>query len=815
MPPEQSRLSRRSGDPRQARTSALASAADLRARALSGSLSKTSDWQRQVIQFDREGPGVVGFYLDTVQLLASLCPLVPAVQARNGKWERSDDPVLNVLASGYRSPLFEQHELVGLQVRAREGVGESWIVFSDEVGWHIVTVPNVQVTTGSERVVTWTDVFGIRRRTPAAKVYRSWVQDPWEPWLATSSVRRALPNVKRIHSAVRGQVRASDSRLVMNGMIAFDPGDDGGLRPFVSESDVSAGPSAQDKIISDYLSLAQKAFTDDQSVAANVPFPYIGKAAQFVDIGRGIDEWAMSMEDKGIEGFARDVNFPSQLLTTGPGTANHWNEWILQEVQQKMGLAPKLDPVCLDITTIYFRPAVRLLKNRVGSWDVDPNRVRLQPDYSFLTSKPDKSGRAIEAYRVGGITREEMVHELGFNDVLPLPAGISEYEHWELATGGKGFPFVEVGADGRVVLPEPPNFGGAGMGGLPVVADGDELPEDTGDGYDAGGVEGMPPEPPAQVAALPPLVADTDVAELNEWLDTTPPAPVEGVDSGLAEELSALVEELAAIDLALEAGLLAAANAAGAAATLEVAKAVIRAYPPRHPDREKLRAMEDPRDVFDEADRQYRDTVDVRLVAAAAIAVFVAQFIDLFDEAETRAIATLGATGLWKGQKLAISAGVDALVGGLVESVEGWVNRRDGFTAAGRPRRRRSLFSVGSSVVRAAMTVAGGAAVGVDGLPLRGLSGAPTPLEGGDWKGAIGAVTGHNWFAPFLPQGYGVLLRWEHGVTRTPEEPFEPHVLLDGKSFGSVASIPGGFHPLDHPWCSCVLFPYIVRTQHG
>jgi hypothetical protein len=83
-------------------------ATELRGQMLRSNLGMGASWQAKIIKYDQDGPGVVGYYLDTVSLLASLCPLVPEVQGRDGKWVRSDDPVLNVVVSGYRSPLFEQ-----------------------------------------------------------------------------------------------------------------------------------------------------------------------------------------------------------------------------------------------------------------------------------------------------------------------------------------------------------------------------------------------------------------------------------------------------------------------------------------------------------------------------------------------------------------------------------------------------------------------------------------------------------------------------------------------------------------------------------
>ena len=789
MPLDRSPL-RRSGQTRpnqEARTSALMRATELRGQTMRSQLGVGLGWQAKIIKYDREGPGVVGYYLDTVALLASLCPLVVEEQNRSGVWERSDDPVLNVLVSGYRTPLFEQHELVANHVRAREGVGEAWIIWSKDVGWHICTVPNVSAVSGVQGAVQWTDLYGITRKTPGEHVYRSWVPDPWQPWLPTSPVRRALPNIKRIHSAVRSQIRAADSRMVMNGLLAFeDENESRPLRPEAGED--GPGREGIDDVIGSYLDLAQTGFTDDDSVAAAVPFPYLGKAAQYIELGRDIDQWAVPMEDKGIEGFARDVNFPAKLLTEGAGNSNHWNEWLLQEVQQKMGLAPKLVPVCADITTIYLRPMVAQVRNRIGTWDKDPARLRVAADYSFLASKPDKAGKALEAYRAGVIDREECMAELGYKAPLELPKGLTEYEHWQIAVGRPGAPYVEVDGEGRIIVPD------AGDGGFPPM--GGELPPADGD---------VPVEGPTDVEQAPP--EEPVVAALGDPED--PPV----------QRLEAAIAALTAIDVALAAELQALATAAATAATIEVAKAVIRAHPARDPRRETLRDLP-PEEVWAAADPEIRSTVDVESVAAAALAPYQPQAEAALAEAEAAIEQALDDAD-WSAGEVLVALGAAALLAGVLDTVKGWVTDPFTFTrdAVVKPLAKKVL-RVPSAVATAAMMVAGGAAVGLDNRMIRNPAGLPVPANGGTWAGGTGTATGHNVMEPLLnspatlPVGVGVALKWRHGILRTPKEPFPPHKALDGYVFDDLAQVPGGWHPADHPNCTCLVTATLTRREY-
>jgi hypothetical protein len=790
-PLRRSGQTRFSGGP-QAHTSALMRATELRGQMMRSSLGMGAGWQSKVIKHDREGPGVVGYYLDTVSLLASLCPLIPEVQGRDGKWVRSDDPVLNVVVSGYRTPLFEQHDLVASHVRAREAVGEAWVIWSEDVGWHVVTVPNVAAVTGVAGAVQWTDLYGVTRKTPGTQVYKSWVPDPYQPWMPHSPLRRALPNIRRIHSAVRSQNRAADSRLVMNGLLAFP--DENEARPLRTEH--PDGQDAQregiDDVINDYMSLAQKAYTDDDSVAAVVPFPYLGQAAVPVELGRDIDQYAIPMEDKGIEGFARDVNFPAQLLTSGPGTSNHWNEWLLAEIQQKMGLAPKLIPVCADITTIYYRPMVRQIRNRVGSWDVDPARTRVAPDYSFLASKPDKAGKAIEAYRAGIIDRDECMTELGYKEQFELPKGLTEYEHWQIVNGRPGAPYVEVDGEGRIIIPD---AGGSPFGEAPP-------PE----GLDAP----IPaPDDPGMVDAGPPPLGPPEQAPVAALGDPEDPQTA---------RVEAALVALTAIDVALAAKLEATASAAATAAMVEVAKAVIRAYPSKDPRREALRDLP-PEEVWAAADPVIRATVDVESVAEQALAPYRPQIEEQLAEAQA-AIEEAFDQQDWSVPEILVALAAAAIVAGVVSTVVGWAFDPAKFTrdAIAKPLVKRAL-RIPPAIITAAMMVAGGAAAGLDGRIVRGANGSPVPATGGPWEGGTGTATGHNAVEKireslWLPPNTGVTLKWRHGILRTPKEPFPPHVALDGYTFGDLSQVPGGYHPQDHPWCSCLLVPTLTKRTY-
>jgi hypothetical protein len=764
-----------------------------------------TEWQRRVIRYDRDGPGVLGYYLDTVALLASLCPLIPEVMDRDGVWHRSDDPVLNVTLAGYKSQLFSQPDLVAYHTRHREAVGECWIIYSEDIGWVVATIPNVTSTRSGDSI-DFTDPYGNKRRVSKDRAWKSWQPDPYEPWLPTSSVRRAIPELRRLNAATRNQTRSAESRLVMNGLLAFPP-DDGGARPL--REAVNGGPQKDgvEQVLDDYVELAKESFDDDDAPSASVPFPYIGAPATYIELGRSIDGGALQVEEKALEAFARSVNFPAQLLTSGPGAANHWNEWLLQEVQHKMGLAPKMLPVCNDITEFYFRPMLRNIKNRVGSWNINPDRARVGFDTSFLTNKPDLTSQAMESYRLGISSRDEVAKALGIEETMDIPIGLSEYEHWQLATGGKGAPYAEVDPDGRLIIPE----------GMMPEPGAPEMPMMD---------EQMPPEEPIideQMPAEQPAGPEPTTTEMQappaQPTSPTPP-PQTAALSSEQRDMRQLVDQLGEIDVRLEAELSGLITAIKSTTESEIAKEAIKQLPPRSAERARLREL--PADqVWEAVSQDIRDKVDSAAIAERVGQQYQPSVEEVFAEAAAQAQETWQDKG-FSVPKFLLAAGVTVLIAGVVaemaeafakvalapitmpaDAIDDVIERERRLAK----RRRRAMRTAASTVtIRSAMSAAAGAKVDTNNRIIPSQSGMPQTVDGLPWQGSTGMALGHQSAVGFdaLPDwrlGY----EWKHSFFGRPREPFAPHVALDGQRFEQAADVPGGLFPGDHPHCRCAL----------
>lgn len=732
-------------------------------------------WESEVIDFDRNGPGLLGYYLDMVALMGSMVPIVAQELNSDGKWERSDDPVLAVTAASWRGnlPQITQAELMFKAVRLREAIGRCWHIADPNLGWCVVGKATPQ--NDQARSVSWTTMYGTPRVTPGDRVYYSWVGDSYDDHMSTSPVRRALPDLRRIRAAIRSQTRSANSRLLTNGLLAF-PDENTSARPLASpegeDGDITE-LTGVDKLVDDFVDLAKLGFSDDDSAAANIPFPYIGPKAEFVELGGQIDPTTLEAERMGIAGFARSVNFPQKLIENGPGDANHWNEYLLKEEQVKMGLAPKVDPIVADVTAMHFRPVIAMLSRQLNGWSKDPKRCRLVADYDVLLERPVPASEMLSAWQAGLASRQAAADAYRITDKLDIPAGMSEFEFWQLQARISGAPYAETDLDGNLIVPAPPTDpmgggfdltggtaggagGGGGAAGAPVAV---TVPPAAGDMAPVT----EPPSPPGLTAAA---AAQSDAEQFQEWAERED------------QRLHARLEAVAALIVA--------------AVSAEIARQTILAAPARSAERAALRELPDDH-VWGAASPETRNKIDPEEIAAAIAAKYRHRIEEAFAESKESLARRWGPETAAVITAAAIAAGAAALLAALVP----WV-----LVVFRRGKIGKAKLS--GDVVTMAMTVAGGAHPDADGTITITEGHPPSPTAGGEWVGNTGFLTGHTVTARLATTfGRPVAWEWVHGFYGEPETPFPPHVALHRQRFRSPADVPGGFYPADHSGCRC------------
>jgi len=398
-------------------------------------LNREESWQRRVREYDRNGPGFLGYVFDTKAQVASMVPLHMEQMDRRGVWSRTADASAQAALAAFIGIGNDQDNLVYSQFRSLESVGEYWLAAVDTpegLRWVVAQTPQLDfkandtviLRTRREESPNDPTVYRLSRN----QVVRCHHPDPEWSGEAYSAVRRALPDIERYRSTVRNIARTLDSRLLTNGLIWFAPDDPD--RPSRPSPDTPI--QTVEQVMSDYTEIAWKALNDDSDFAAYAPFPVSGaNKPEFVDVGRSLDPEVLAAETKALEAVGRSLDYPQQLLVQGPGAGNHWSDLLLKDDFLNSAIAPGLGEVCGYISTVAVRPLLEVMRARGANLE-DPVRYRVWYDLSDVAKRPDTSDQMLSAWRDGIASFEAVGQSIGLShdELLPLPEGITEYEHW-------------------------------------------------------------------------------------------------------------------------------------------------------------------------------------------------------------------------------------------------------------------------------------------------------------------------------------------------------------------------------------------------
>lgn len=398
-------------------------------------LNLEASWQRRVRTYDREGPGFLGFTFDLKAQVAAMVPLHMEQLDRQGKWVRSTDPAAQAALAAFVGVGADQVQLIYAQFRSLQSVGEYWLCAVDTpegLRWIVAQTPQLEFRAQGEVILrTRQDespndptVF----RLSKSQVVRCHHPDPEWSGEAYSAVRRALPDIERYRSTVRNITRTLDSRLLTNGLIWFAPDDPD--RPQRAEPDTAI--QTVEQVMADYTEIAWKALNDDSDFASFAPFPVSGASApEYIEVGRNLDPEVMEAETKALEAVGRSLDFPQQLLVEGPGAGNHWSDLLLKDDFLTTSIAPCLGEVCGYVTTVAVRPMLSALRAR-GMKLEEPERYRVSFDLTEVAKRPDTSDQMLKAWEEGVANMATVGQAIGLgeDELLQLPEGVSEYEHW-------------------------------------------------------------------------------------------------------------------------------------------------------------------------------------------------------------------------------------------------------------------------------------------------------------------------------------------------------------------------------------------------
>jgi hypothetical protein len=339
-------------------------------------------------------------------------------------------------------------------------------------------------------------------------VTRVWAPSPKLYYEPHSSVRAALPVMRRIDLLDRRIVATLVSRLAMNGMLLIPA--EGTLATPAKYQE------ADDPFVSMLIDIASNNIKNPGNASAAIPMPvrfssdYIEKW-KHLTFGDGIATELLEERDRELKRLATALNVPAEIIT-GLGDVNHWGAWQLEESAVKMHVSPMAEVICDALTRGYLYPMLEA----GGATALTPaGNLIVWYDTSELTARPDRTEPAIRLYDRFELSGVALRRETGFGegdapDDTELQKQILKRLAATIQLGWAAMQELTGGPDAAPPTPPAGSTGGSGVspaiepaGGTP---DGDaQEPRDIPDTQD------NPPPPPgpqaAQAAAWPAFIS--------------------------------------------------------------------------------------------------------------------------------------------------------------------------------------------------------------------------------------------------------------------------------------------------------------------
>lgn len=473
-----------------------------------------------------------------------------------------------------------------------------------------------------------------------------------------------------------------------------------------------------------------------------------------VELPRQDPEKLADQREKATRAFARGIKLPPEILM-GLGDTNHWSGWVIDATTCKNYIEPRAEVMCDSLTSGYLRPFLRA----AGCPEDEVRRVVLWYDPRELVENPNRAGDAKDGHTAGVISDEAYARALGFGteDMPTLPEKVAR------ALSGRAISDQQV----PLILAAlgVPHTDPLMMAAVAAARAGVAQKAPTGSGPRV--IDAAPDEPPAG--------QDNPV----------PSNPLPQTASGAREPVRMLkVDErlcraLGDVDRQLTERLLAHCEATVGRA-VEKAATRIKARAQRDPElagafrgqdqvavvarygRARLGEFAADDDVTDAIDQLRPRFVQAIADGAEMVADTVGQLLGRAPSRELEQKLTAGGDRAWPW-----------LVQRLVELADQVLFEDKVPTVKG----EKNPGAVPVSLVRGALTIAGGLPAGSEGVNddglIRSASGA-RPLSG---LASGEAVTEE------MHDGGGVELGFEWNYYGVPRAPFHPHQELSGVRF--------------------------------
>jgi len=332
-------------------------------------------------------------YANMIGALVSKCRLYVAEIDDNGEASKeTEDPEIAALAQdplGKGPKKDEALRLLGIDLAV---VGEAYIVAEangkedGEDLWYVISGSEI-VQQGNSLVITRPASYGLEGellfREGEDLLIRCWTPHPRRTMWADSSVRSAIPVLRKIEATMKRSFAELDSRLAGAGLLLMAQGVD-----FPRGDGVASGVDGLAQVLMQAMATS---IEDRASSEAMVPIiatlpPDVVDKVKHLTFWSELSDKIQEMEDAAIRRLAVGLDIPPEALT-GIGSTNHWNAWAVEESTIKTFIEPILQRIAEALDHGYLDPALEHM-------GLDPEKYTYCFDTTPLKVRPDRAADA-------------------------------------------------------------------------------------------------------------------------------------------------------------------------------------------------------------------------------------------------------------------------------------------------------------------------------------------------------------------------------------------------------------------------------------
>lgn len=332
-------------------------------------------------------------YANTIGAQISKCRLYVAEIDENGEPSKEvEDPEIAALAQaplGKGPAKDEALRLLGIDLAV---VGEAYIVAESGGGkdgddlWYIVSGSEI-TQQGSSLIINRPAMYGLGGelafREGEDLLIRCWTPHPRRTMWADSSVRSAIPVLRKIEATMKRSFAELDSRLAGAGLLLMSQGVD-----FPRGDGVPQGIDGLAKILMDTMatSIEDRASSEAMvPIIATLPPDAVDKV-KHLTFWSELSDKLQEMEDAAIRRLAIGLDIPPETLT-GIGGTNHWNAWAVEETTIKIFIEPILQRIAEALDHGYLDAALEHM-------GLDPTKYTYVFDTAPLSVRPNRAADA-------------------------------------------------------------------------------------------------------------------------------------------------------------------------------------------------------------------------------------------------------------------------------------------------------------------------------------------------------------------------------------------------------------------------------------